>query len=283
MKRQSKILSAFAAIFAFILIIGFAGCRSSKSIVDQSMLDFSSLTLSERLQEIATANCPWTQLNLPLKVSLKSPEKVSLSGRIYMRHNHDIYITLRVLGMEVAYMYVNSDSIYAADKVHKYYIAEPIDKIFAGASLSIGDIQDALLGRAFINNRGTLTTDLLNQVTVAEEEDNSWTIAPQSKINGTISYSFRLSDSDNSMQSLIIDTGSKQYSCSYSDPATIEGSRFMQQVSIATKAGKTEIDATLTMDFDKVKWEVPTSARWRTPKNYQRINPRALSKALAEQ
>lgn len=280
MKRQSTILSAFTATFAFILLIGLAGCRSSKSIVDQSMLDYSSLTLSERLQEVAAANCPWTQLNLPLKVSLKSPEKMSLSGRIYMRHNHDIYISLRVLGIEVANMYVNTDSIYVADKAHKYYLAEPIDKIFAGASLSIGDIQDALLGRAFINNRGTLTADMLNQVTVADGENNSWDISPQSKINGSISYSFRLSDNDNSMQSFTVDTGSKQYSCSYSDPTAIDGSRFMQRMSISTKVGKTEIDATLALDFDNVKWEVPESARWRTPKNYRRINPRALSQAF---
>lgn len=280
MKRQSTILSVFATTFAFILLIGLAGCRSSKSIVDQSMLDYSSLTLSERLQEVAAANCPWTQLNLPLKVSLKSPDKLSLSGRIYMRRNHDIYVTLRVLGIEVANMYVNTDSIYVADKAHKYYLAEPIDKIFAGASLSIGDIQDALLGRAFINNRGTLTADLLNQVTVADGENNSWEISPQSKINGSISYSFRLSDSDNSMQSFTVDTGSKQYSCSYSDPTTIDGSRFMQRMSISTKVGKTEIDATLALDFDNVKWEVPESARWRTPKNYRRINPRALSQAF---
>lgn len=280
MKRQSTILSVFTTTFAFILLIGLAGCRSSKSIVDQSMLDYSSLTLSERLQEVAAANCPWTQLNLPLKVSLKSPDKLSLSGRIYMRRNHDIYVTLRVLGIEVANMYVNTDSIYVADKAHKYYLAEPIDKIFAGASLSIGDIQDALLGRAFINNRGTLTADMLNQVTVADGENNSWDISPQSKINGSISYSFRLSDSDNSMQSFTVDTGSKQYSCSYSDPTTIDGSRFMQRMSISTKVGKTEIDATLALDFDNVKWEVPESARWRTPKNYRRINPRALSQAF---
>lgn len=280
MKRQSTILSVFTTTFAFILLIGLAGCRSSKSIVDQSMLDYSSLTLSERLQEVAAANCPWTQLNLPLKVSLKSPDKLSLSGRIYMRRNHDIYVTLRVLGIEVANMYVNTDSIYVADKAHKYYLAEPIDKIFAGASLSIGDIQDALLGRAFINNRGTLSPDMLNQVTVADGENNSWDISPQSKINGSISYSFRLSDSDNSMQSFTVDTGSKQYSCSYSDPTTIDGSRFMQRMSISTKVGKTEIDATLALDFDNVKWEVPESARWRTPKNYRRINPRALSQAF---
>lgn len=284
MRRQHASLSAIFSAIVIVLLSVLSGCRSSKSLIGQSGLDYSTMTLDERVHEVAAANIPWTQLNVPLKLSMKSPEKLSAGGRIYMRRNHDIYITLRVLGMEVANMYVNSDSVFVADKVHKYYIAESIDKIFAGASLSIGDIQDALLGRAFVNNRGTLTDSLLQYVDVSDTDGKSWTVAPRSKINGTIGYYFRFADSDNALKSFNADTGSKQYSFSYSDPATVgdDGSRFMQRLAIKTKAGKTDINATLTFDFDKVKWTVPESARWRTPKNYKRIDPRALSKALAE-
>lgn len=284
MNRRYTSLSAISAVIVIALFSVLSGCRSSKSLIDRPALDYSAMTLDERAREVISAARPWTQLNLPLKVSVKSPEKLSLSGRIYMRRDHDIYITLRVLGMEVANMYINADSVYAADKAHKYYIAESIDKIFSGASLSIGDIQDALLGRAFINNRGTLSDDLLNEVTLSEADNDSWTITPHSKINGNISYYFRYADGDNSLQSFNVDTGSKQYICTYSDPATVDdGSRFMQRLAISTKAGKTDINATLTFDFDKVKWTVPESARWRSPKNYKRIDPRALSKALSEE
>ena len=265
-------IATLAAIAAIISVAALTGCRASRSAAISGTGDATEMTLAERARDVAAANLPWTQLNLPIKIAVKSPQKISLSGRIYMRRDRDIYITLRVLGMEVANMYVNSDSVYAADKLHKYYIAEPIKDIFAGASLSIGDIQDALLGRPFINNRGTLT----------DSPDNQWIMTPRSRINGKIEYQFKFSKESNALMSLVFNTGSKLYGCTYSSPAEIDGSRFMERIAIATKVGKTAIDATITFDFNKVKWEVPSSARWRNPSGYKRITPAALAKSLQE-
>lgn len=282
MKRTRRNLIALSAAIAVTLIATLTGCRSSQSVATGDNAGTATMSLTQRARAVADSYRPWTQLNLPLKVAVKSPQKLSLSGRIYMRRDRDIYITLRVLGMEVANMYVNSDSVYASDKLHKYYIAEPIKDIFAGASLSIGDIQDALLGRAFVNNRGTLTSGMLGNVTLTDTPDNEWIVTPRSKINGKIEYQFKYSKSSNTLMSLVFRTGDKLYGCTYSDPADVDGSGFMQRVSIATRVGKTAIDASLTVDFNKVKWEVPASARWRSPSGYKRISPAALAKSLKE-
>lgn len=275
-------IAALVAIAVIISAAALTGCRASRSAAISGTGDATEMTLAERARDVAAANLPWTQLNLPVKIAVKSPQKISLSGRIYMRRDRDIFITLRVLGMEVANMYVNSDSVYAADKLHKYYIAEPIKDIFAGASLSIGDIQDALLGRPFINNRGTLTDKMLSGVTLTDSPDNQWIMTPRSRINGKIEYQFKFSKESNALMSLVFNTGSKLYGCTYSSPAEIDGSRFMERIAIATKVGKTAIDATITFDFNKVKWEVPSSARWRNPSGYKRITPAALAKSLKE-
>lgn len=275
-------IAALAAVAAIISVAALTGCRTSRSAAISGTGDATEMTLAERAHAVAAANLPWTQLNLPVKIAVKSPQKISLSGRIYMRRDRDIYITLRVLGMEVANMYVNSDSVYAADKLHKYYIAEPIKDIFAGASLSIGDIQDALLGRPFINGRGNLTDKMLSGVTLTDTSDNQWIMTPRSKINGKIEYQFKFSKESNALMSLVFNTGSKFYGCTYSSPAEIDGSRFMERIAIATKVGKTAIDATITFDFNKVKWEVPSSARWRNPSGYRRITPATLAKSLQE-
>lgn len=273
---------ALAAVAAIISVAALTGCRTSRSAAISGGGDATAMTLTERARDVAAANLPWTQLNLPVKIAVKSPQKISLSGRIYMRRDRDIYITLRVLGMEVANMYVNSDSVYAADKLHKYYIAEPIKDIFAGASLSIGDIQDALLGRPFINNRGTLTDKMLGQVTLTDSPDNQWIMTPRSKINGKIEYQFNFSKETNALMSLVFKSGAKLYGCTYSSPTEIDGSCFMEHIAIATKVGKTAIDATITFDFNKVKWEVPSNARWRNPSGYKRITPASLAKSLQE-
>ncbi|MDD6890128.1 MAG: DUF4292 domain-containing protein [Bacteroidales bacterium] len=303
MRTQHLPLSALATVIVIFIAMAMSGCRSSKTVADADSLDTTDMTLSERARIVASANQPWTQLNMPVKVSVRSPQKLSLSGRIYMRRDRDIYITLRVLGMEVANMYVNSDSVYAADKVHKYYIAEPIKSVFSGASLTIGDIQDALLGRPFINNQGTITADLLDMVTLSDmrqagcdhgtsgsraddagaiADANCWVMAPRTKINGKIAYQFIFDKADNNLSALTFDTGRTTYGCTYTAPVDIDGSRFMQSIAIATKVGTTAIDASLTFDIGKAKSEVPANARWRQPSGYKRINPRALARALAE-
>lgn len=281
MKRHGFILTAITIAATVIPATVITGCRTSRHAAATGIHDVSAMTITERARDIAAGYLPWTQLNLPVKVSVKSPQKLSVSGRIYMRRDRDIYVTLRVLGMEVANMYVSTDSVFAADKLHKCYIAEPIKDIFAGASLSIGDLQDALLGRAFVNNRGTYSDTMTAGIMLTDSPDGTWTLTPKSKINGTIEYQFHFSKSSNTLMSLTFNTGDRLYGCTYSDPADIDGSHFMRQFSVSTRAGNTPIDASLTYDFDKVKWEVPSSARWRTPSGYTRITPQSLAKTLS--
>lgn len=279
MKTKIRRHGLLPALTAAVMVLILTGCHSARQVAGSSK-PVAEMTLDEKVIDVASHNQPWTQLNLPVKVAVKSPQKLSVSGRIYMRRDRDIYITLRVLGMEVANLYIDSDSVFAADKIHKYYIAEPIRDIFAGATLTIGDIQDALLGRPFINNTGAFTADNIRDVTAALLPDGAWSMTPQSLINGMIGYRFEFDGNDNSLKAMNIDVNGKQYGCTYAYPADLDGSRFMQQLSIEAKAGKTPIDATLTYDFNKVSFAVPASATWRTPKNYKRISPRALAKSL---
>lgn len=262
-----------------LLLFAAVSCRSHKQA---AAADYGGMSLNGRVACVTEGYKPWSELNLPLKLSLRAPQKLSVSGRIYMRRDSDIYITLRVLGMEVANIYVNTDSVYAADRIHKYYFAEPISDIFAGASLSIGNIQDAITGRAFINNDGTISSKASKLFTVSDDTDNTWVITPRTKINGDIAYQFRFSDATNALISLVFNIGGKLYGCTYSDPTDIGGSRFMQQLDIKTTAGKTAIDATVTLDFNKAKWEMPATARWRHRDGYRRITPESLTKALQD-
>lgn len=272
-----SILKKFSVAGYLTLIVMLTGCRSSK-VTTTPDYSGSEITLNQRAQDVISGYLPWQEINVPLKVAVREPAKVSVSGRIYMHRNKDIYITLRVLGMEVANLYLNSDSLFATDKIHKSYVAEPIADIFAGASLSVGDIQDALLGRAFVNNRGTLTDKLLGEVALHQDEDNTWTITPRSRISNKVEYQFRYSDVDNSLISLLFKISDKLYGCAYSSPVEVDGNRFMEKMEIKVTAGKKNIDATLTYDFGKVKWEVPSDARWRLNNGYKRLSPQSLLK-----
>lgn len=274
-----RLILALLPVAAVAILL--SGCRHQKSVTGPAYTDASGLSLQQRAAFVASCNQPWEELNVPVKIAFKSPQKLSVSGRVYMRRDSDIYVTLRVLGLEVANIYIDNDSVFAADRIHKYYVAEAVSDIFAVADLTIGDIQDAMLGRCFINGKGAFSDAMLGDVKLWLSDRHSWVMASRSAIAGDTEYQFQFSDSDNTLTALIFNVAGKHYGCNYSDPADTRAGRFMQCLSIKTNVGKTAIDATVNYDFGKAKWSVPNSARRHHYDNYHRLTRSNLSKAFA--
>ncbi|MDE6316975.1 MAG: hypothetical protein K2L73_01080, partial [Muribaculaceae bacterium] len=77
--RRYGLLPALAtAVMVFIL----TGCHSARQVAGSSK-PVTEMTLDEKVIDVASHNQPWTQLNLPVKVAVKSPQKLSVNGRIY--------------------------------------------------------------------------------------------------------------------------------------------------------------------------------------------------------
>lgn len=89
----------------------------------------------------------WHDVYLPVKVSVLSPASMSVSGRATMVRDSAVLISMRVLGMEVATVYADCDSVIVADKFHRYIYSEPLSVVTSRDGLTLGDIQEILLGR----------------------------------------------------------------------------------------------------------------------------------------
>lgn len=137
---------------AYILLLAvlLAGCRSHKQAVAPSVdaAAFAKLSPKKQREAVEKSFIPWQWAYIPANVSISSPASISGGGRLTMQRDSLIHLSLRVLGMEVAVLYADSDSVYAVDKFHKYFLAESLDRIMASSGLSLGDIQDLLLGQA---------------------------------------------------------------------------------------------------------------------------------------
>lgn len=94
------------------------------------------------------ATADWQDIQIPVRVNLEKPMSFSMSGRATMLRDSLINISMRVLGMEVAVINLNSDSLFLVDKFHKYYFAEPLQDILGSHKMSVGQIQDLILGTA---------------------------------------------------------------------------------------------------------------------------------------
>lgn len=166
MKNQNRYIYwlTVCAFAACLLVSG--GCRSAKPSV------------------MPEQDNRWTDLYVPVKLELTEPSRMSISGRATIVRNKSIYLSLRMIGMEVATVYVDADSIFATEKMHRQMLAVGFDRAL-GKRLTVGELQDLLLGEPG---------------------------APVGKLPKALSYTADSQDDGNVVVSLKITSGRKVYS-----------------------------------------------------------------------
>ena len=130
--KYSRLLLALTLVMAWAM----SSCRSSRVATETP----------------ATESLEWHDVYMPVKLNLKSPSSMSMSGRATMVRDSVINLSMRVLGFEVAVANITNDSVWLVDKYHKYMFAEPLSAITGTYRMSVGDIQDMLLRRAALDD-----------------------------------------------------------------------------------------------------------------------------------
>ena len=137
---------------------------------------------------IATLN-DWQTMQAGGNIKLSAGSSFSSSIQVRMVRDKDIYISLRpALGIEVGKLLITADSIYAVDKIHKRFIAEKVSLLTAGIPVTVSDVQNIFLGRAFIIGKGTLSDANKDQVSAAKA-GSGYTVTPSEHYKGHV-YSF---------------------------------------------------------------------------------------------
>lgn len=277
MKKVSKI--AFVALATIIMIL--TGCRSAKDATG-AITATRHLSLNDLYTALTEQYSTWSDLNIPMKVSLNSPQKISVSGRAYMTRNKSLMLSLRVLGMEVMSMYITNDSIFATDKMHKYYLAESLSQITNEYPITVNDIQDLLLGKAFIIEKGTLDKSMKKLVKLSEISANYWAIEPK-KAFGDFSYAFAANNASQ-ITALAINKGEQSVvGCDYSEQKQSPSGTVAEVINITLNHSKQPIQAAIKWDFNGAKWNSGSERTWKKPNGYTRITTEQLIKAFMPQ
>ena len=88
----------------------------------------------------------WTNVQMPVKLSLAKPRNFNVSGRATMVRGQQIYLSLRFFGMEVATVNITPDSVTVADRFHKLLFTESTSKVMGRTGYDINTMQDIILG-----------------------------------------------------------------------------------------------------------------------------------------
>jgi hypothetical protein len=239
-----------------LLTVGLWSCHSSQNaIADADNVPYieSIVKGGQTKPSSSVVSGSWSTINIPVKVALKSPSSMSVSGRAQMVHDKCIFISFRMLGMEVATLYADNDSIVVADKFNKRYFSTSYTPMRERYNLSIGMLQNVLLGQPVnISNIGG--------VSISEE-----------KASSDASTLTALTVSPVDMEPIVFTFGTPLSSDNIVIPST---------VTVNTRFNSKNIEAMLTWDVSKAKFNSDIAPTPTQTAGYTRISSTALISLL---
>lgn len=277
---------------AALCLLAIASCRSQKQ---SSKTDYTSVTHTGEYVSIpanqvlgalaANTDNNWTAVTMPVKLSMLSPVSASMSGRATLVRDKCMYISLRVLGLEVAYLYADTDSVFAADKVHKMYLAEGLSALSENYGVNLSNFQDMLLGRVFELGGHTIsetTTDRFTATDQQVEERRVCVIEPRNVAPvRSIFITETGPDGQPSPVSFAAQNGDNQMVCFYGLPVPSAHGSIASDVTLRLNANDTTASARVSWTVKDAKWDNSASAiSFKRPKGYTRVEAKELLKML---
>lgn len=277
------ILTATAVSAALFL----TGCHTGKKATykgNVETLDTSNNDTRELFTRIADSYEDWQDLYVPVTLSLVSPKRFNVSGRATMVQGKEINLSLRMLGFEVAVVYINETTIYVVDKYHKMYVSEEITNLLADYDLTITDIQNLLLGRITSLGHGTITPDDARDFNFLSS-DSQWVLTPKKQRKDTdVNYIATMTDppvlSDISLR--IKNKG--VVNLNYSEPTITPAGITAGILSIFAPIKDTEAEASITLNYAEAKWNEGRTVNFKTPNaSYKKIDIESLIKKASSE
>ncbi len=265
--------------FAIVILLTLVGCRSNKSTQSAGEPVSSNATLSARYTMLTESWKPWNDMEAGMKVSLTSPSRLNAAGKVWMKRGQWISMSVRMLGFEVATLWVDSDSIVAVDKFHKKYLCQSTSSVLGSAGVTIADIQDMLLGRAFITGHGT-ATPADRQEFDFESATNGWYMLPRRQPE-KFTYGFLGSSTSNALRGATVEvSGFGSFTARYDDLYESRNAGwFAQEVSVETTRG-VKLGATIKWDLNSAKFNAGVNRSRNIPDNCERIEASTLTSLL---
>lgn len=288
MRNKTLILNTLVMLPVCVALMMAAGCSSQKSANKKSFetevpSDVALQTPPQRYAELCRSYGDWQDVALPLKVSLRAPKSISLSARAEMKRGSWIYMSVRMLGFEVASLWADNDSVHAIDRYHKAYVSESLGRIFGGTGVTVNDVQDLLLGRGFVvgQHGGTFTRAQEGNITLSATPDGLMVFPATQPIG--FEYGFILPADANRIGAASVSVGDK-YAATVAYGAFITTSHsgtFASEAEIEMVKGK-KIAAGLDWNFHSAKWNTGLDRQWKQPSGYSRMSADKILKALTK-
>ncbi len=282
--RYFKLKRQYGLLFVVIslLIPVLTSCHSSRQPARASSAgqtvsrSAGEPSVSSRLLE---GQKEWNDVQLPVSVSLRQPLSASLNATAYMRRGEYVKFSVRMLGFEVASVWIDTESVHAVDKVGKRYVSESVSRLTTELGLDIADVQDILLGRVFSVSGVELAASSFEVQPTEYEDMLLLRPYPRQEI---LDYGFVVSGSEAPMLSyLLVDSGSFNAVARYSGQDVTPAGPVAREVSATFSAPGKDVAADITWNLGSAKWNKGNVQKWQTPgRGYSKISLNTLLSIL---
>lgn len=276
--QKSTYRFLFSAIIIFTITV-LQSCHSVKSSVSTTLSDDTEEELYTRLISDYKS---WSDIYMPVTLSVSSPMDMSISGRATFIRDSEIHLSLRMIGIEVAVIYINNEKIYIIDKFNKRYIEDSLSKLPGDLPVTVSNIQDMLLGRIFLPGVGTLAAADASKFILSESKDRTWTLTPRAQVKGA-DWHFNASRTNPPMLtgiSLKLATG-EPVECVYSDQNNTLAGLIASSLGLSTTFGSKKINVNVSWGLNDAKWNTGRSIKFSAPgSSYKRISLDSLIKSF---
>lgn len=235
---------------------------------------------SEYLKSIIDQYKSWQQVRVPLSVKINSPKSFSISGTAEMVHGSSVLISLKFIGMEVAWLYVSDSNITVADKMNKRYISESPAKFLGGFNVNTYNLQDLLVGRPFVLGTKEIADASVRKFTFTGDGTGAWSLQPESGMEG-MEYGFWF-EPQTVLNAAVVQFADKQpVALLYGTPVNTPVGPMASQIGIRAKIGDTEVDATIFWNWQRAKWgDVFEPREPKVPDSYRKVDGASVLKSL---
>ncbi len=225
----------------------------------------------------STYSADWTDVKLPVTIRTSAPMNFKISGVATIIRNRSIHLSLRMLGFEVGVLQIDGDSVFAAIKPQKRYVAESVSEMLHGFPATVGNLQSLLLGQLFVPGTSSLQGDSF----ILENADDpdlpqAFLLTPQVDLRGVAATFVANGGTVPYLMALTASGGQSYALCLYSTPTSTPAGAVSDTCEISAEIGSHSLQATLTFDFNKAQWNTGIVPRRITTKGYTRIPASSL-------
>ena len=237
----------------------------------------SQKELQSALSKLESSYKDWKTVKTSVNLNMSKPAKAGLSGVLTMERDRYVHLSIRFLGMEVASVMATTDSIYATYKLDRLYLAESLEDLTSGMPVTVGNLQDLILGHVFSPGGGRIDSSRFK----IEGNSALLTLSPKD-LPANIDCNFIINTPGNFLQGIIVNIPKKNpVTADYSDFISTPAGHCAKSVELSASTSQTKVQALVSLSLNKAEWGKAQNKTWSQPKGYKRVKAEDILKMLS--